>query len=154
MPSHTLAHFMGDIKEFLFNTKNLNPPENLQEPSSEDSSSTTGYFYELGKVYNSKIEFWLAKMRKFTYVYTLLAVLHFCKIIFFDSIDTERTKWSDLIEVDRAQTFVLSNYPLVGSILDLVFAKLLIVLMSFTLCYQYYSKSNTDNMKRLNVIYY
>ncbi|EFC45526.1 predicted protein [Naegleria gruberi] len=93
-------------------------------------------------------------MRKFSYAFALLTVLHFCKLLFHDSIDSEMSQWSDLMAVETAQTFVLSNYPLVGSILNLVFVKLLILIMTFTLCYQYYNKTNTENMKRLNFIYY
>ncbi|KAF0983243.1 hypothetical protein FDP41_010308 [Naegleria fowleri] len=160
MPQQTLKHFIADLREFFTSTKNTQPPENIPEPQldEEDGSemklSKSAYFFQLTKVYDAKIEFWLAKMRKFSYAFLLLAIIHLCKIVFSDSIDAENSRWSDLMEVNRAQSFVLSNYPLVGSILDLIFVKGLIIIMSFTLCYQYYSKTNTENMRRLNVIYY
>jgi len=153
MPSQTLRHFIADTREFFTNKKNNVYPESLEEPQQDDLSKSQ-YFFELGKVYNQKIEFWLAKMRKFSYAYALLAVLHLFKILFLDSVAGASREWTDLMQMDLAQDFVLSNYPLVGSVLDLVIVKGLIVLMSFTTCYQYYSKSNTENMRRLNIIYY
>ncbi|KAL9643976.1 hypothetical protein ABK040_005444 [Willaertia magna] len=147
MPSQTLKHFLYDIREFTLNKRNPIYPDSLEKNLLENEDDINA----LNQIYEQKIEHWLSKCRKFTYAYALLTLFHLVKLILFDSI-----RDSELLEVlslEKAYNFVISNYSYLGSIIDLFLIKLLVVIMSFTTCYQFYSKSDHHNLKRLSVIY-